>query len=252
MRYSLSEMLHICKFCKKDFVGLKNLKSHEKKKHQRNLKKRAVSKQISLQETSKESPEYSKESEKFEFINDGIMELDEQDNLDPMQLCEVTYKIDEEISDTDEEFHEFGDVFKTDISHENYEWKVPDIGNNTEKYDIFAEKSGETLEVLNTDKEFHEFGDVFKSDISHENYEWKVPDISNSAEKYDILTEKSEETLEVSNTDEEFHGFSDNEDDEISEVEDLNIKGVLILENFFTLVQISQKRCQITPPCIFS
>ena len=190
MRYSLSEMLHICKFCKKDFVGLKNLKSHEKKKHQKNLRKRAVNKQKFLQETCNESLEYSKESEKFEFINDGILEQDEQGNLDPMQLCEVTYKIDEEISDTDEEFHEFGDVFKTDISHENYEWKVPDISNN--------------------------------------------------AEKHDILAGKSEETLEVSNTDEEFFGFSDN-DEEISEVEDLNIKGGLISE-FLSLWLKSPKK----------
>ena len=61
------------------------------------------------QETSKESLEYSKESEKFEFINDGILEQDELENLDPMLLCEVTYKIDEEVSDTDEEFPNYED-----------------------------------------------------------------------------------------------------------------------------------------------
>ena len=124
--------------------------------------------------------------------------------------------------------------------------------NISEKQDIGSEKLEKSLEVSDIEEKFHQFSDVFKSDISHKNYEWKVPDFSNNTEKHDILTGKSEETLEVSNTDEEFHGFSDNEDDEISEVEDLNIKGVLILENFFTLVQISQKRCQITPPCIFS
>ena len=139
-----------------------------------------------------------------------------------------------DVSDTDEEFHEFGDDFKSDISHENYEWKVPDISNNAEKHDILAEKSEETLEVSNTDEEFHGFSDV-NSDITdmymNENYERKVPELGNNTEKHDILTEKSEETLEVSNTDEEFHGFSDN-DDEISDVEDLNIKGGLISENF--------------------
>ena len=114
-----------------------------------------------------------------------------------------------EVSDIDEEFHEFSDVFKSDISHENYELKVLNISNNTEKHDILAENSEETLEVSNTDDEFHEFRDVFKSNISHENYDWKVLNISNNPEKHDILAEKSKETLEVSDTDEEFHGFSD-------------------------------------------
>ena len=123
-----------------------------------------------------------------------------------------------EVSDIEEEFHELRDDFKSDISHENYEWKVPDISNNTEKHDILHEKSEESLEVSNTDEEFHGFSDV-NSDITdmymNENHEWKILDKRNISEKGDIVSEKSEKSLEVSDNDEDFHEFSISEKQEI-------------------------------------
>jgi hypothetical protein len=69
LKNDISKMLHIYK----DFVGLENIKSHEKKKRQKNHRKRVVNKQKHLskpQESCKECSELTEKCEKTQFMND--------------------------------------------------------------------------------------------------------------------------------------------------------------------------------------